>query len=111
MTSSKIVSIFIAVVLVPYSYLVYSTVIVPEPSPFTTTERSFQGDDARKVVVVFRNDDLTVYSEPAHEDSVLSVFWKHGVKQTFGFIPDPNRIVEAFQSPVAIVGELRNQAP
>ncbi len=104
MTSSKIVSIFIAVVLVPYSYLVYSTVIVPEPSPFTTTERSFQGDDARKVVVVFRNDDLTVYSEPAHEDSVLSVFWKHGVKQTFGFIPDPNLYVSGDADTFAISG-------
>ncbi len=42
-----------------------------------------------KIIVSFRNDDLSVYSNPALEDSVLSLFKAHGVRQTFAFIPDP----------------------
>ncbi len=42
-----------------------------------------------KIIVSFRNDDLSVYSNPALEDSVLSLFKAHGVRQTFAFIPNP----------------------
>ena len=76
-----------------YGYLVYSTVISPDPSTFTVAETQTRLGSERKVVVAFRNDDLTVYSDPVQEDSILSLFWKYGVKQTFGFIPDPNHYV------------------
>ncbi len=42
-----------------------------------------------KIIVSFRNDDLSVYSSPSLEDSVLSLFRAHGVRQTFAFIPNP----------------------
>jgi len=42
-----------------------------------------------KIYVAFRNDDLSVFSDPGREDSVVSVFRKHGVTQTYAFIPNP----------------------
>jgi hypothetical protein len=42
-----------------------------------------------KIIVSFRDDDLSVYSNPSLEDSVLSLFRAHSVHQTFAFIPDP----------------------
>jgi hypothetical protein len=93
MARSRAVSVLIIFFTVLYGYLVYSTVISPEPSPFTVAETRAGRGVGKKVVVAFRNDDLTVYSDPVHEDSILSLFWKHGVTQTFGFIPDPNLYV------------------
>jgi hypothetical protein len=65
-----------------------------------------------KIIVSFRNDDLSVYSNPSLEDSVLSLFKAHGVRQTFAFIPDPAGYVggDIDQPPgnSAIVDSLRN---
>jgi peptidoglycan/xylan/chitin deacetylase (PgdA/CDA1 family) len=58
-------------------------------SIFTEWEQAgaIRGPD--KIIVSFRNDDLSLYSNPALEDSVLSIFKAHGVRQTFAFIPNP----------------------
>jgi len=85
--------VLIIVVALCYGTLVYVTVICPAPSPFTETVGPSTAKGEKRVVVAFRNDDLTVYSDPAHEDSILSLFWNHGVRQAFGFIPDPNLFV------------------
>ncbi len=42
-----------------------------------------------KIIVSFRNDDLSVYSNPSLEDSVLTLFKSRGIRQTFAFIPNP----------------------
>lgn len=38
--------------------------------------------------MAFRNDDISANTNLAHEQSVLDVFWKYRVKQTFAIIPD-----------------------
>ena len=42
-----------------------------------------------KIIVSFRNDDLSVYSNPSLEDSVFMLFKSRGIRQTFAFIPNP----------------------
>ena len=47
----------------------------------------FFSENEKKIVVAFRNDDLSVESDLKHEESVISIFEKNNIKQTFGFIP------------------------
>jgi len=42
-----------------------------------------------RIYVAFRNDDLSVFSDPGREDSVVNIFRKHRVAQTYAFIPNP----------------------
>ena len=55
------------------------TVAVPEGSPVSVD----------RIYVAFRNDDLSILSDPAREDSVIRLFWKYGIAQTYAFIPNP----------------------
>jgi hypothetical protein len=47
-----------------------------------------------RIVVAFRNDDLTVLSRASLEDSVIRLFAARGIRQLFAFIPDPGNYVE-----------------
>jgi hypothetical protein len=111
MMLSRVVLVLIIVAALSYGYLVFSTVIRPEASPFTQTSEPVEESGKKRIVVAFRNDDLTVYSDPAHEDSILSLFWKYRVKQAFGFIPDPNLYVtgnaDTFQVNTVMIDSLK----
>ncbi len=48
-----------------------------------------------RIVIAFRNDDITAYSNPAQESAILSVFRNHNVRQTFSVIPDPGALPDA----------------
>jgi hypothetical protein len=50
-------------------------------------ETIFSFEDHKRIVVAFRNDDLSVESDLKHEESLISIFNKYNIKQTFGFIP------------------------
>ena len=51
-----------------------------------------------RIVVVFRNDDLTVQSVPSTEDSVIQAFKRRAIRQTFAFIPHPEGYIRAGNS-------------
>lgn len=62
----------------------------------TSTAPFPQGVDTTpdpRIIVAFRNDDLTVYSEPSLENSILRRFSDKGIRQTFAFIPRPELYV------------------
>lgn len=71
-----------------YISLIYVAIIDPESSQYTHNESVFEKHGKRKIIVAFRNDDLTAKSNLRHEESVLNVFWEHRIKQTFAFIPN-----------------------
>lgn len=47
----------------------------------------FNYKSEKKIVLAFRNDDLSFGSDIEHEKKVLDIFWGYGIKQTFAFIP------------------------
>jgi peptidoglycan/xylan/chitin deacetylase (PgdA/CDA1 family) len=47
----------------------------------------FEFENHKRIVVAFRNDDLSVGSDFKHEKAVVEIFKKYGIKQTIGFIP------------------------
>ncbi len=75
-------------VIISYVFLIYIAVINPEGSQYTHNESVFEKQGDKKIVIAFRNDDLSANSNLAHEESVLNIFWKYGIKQTFAFIPN-----------------------
>lgn len=75
------------VVAILYIFLIYIAVINPESSQYTYNDSVFEKQGDKKIIIAFRNDDLTVNSNLTHEESVLNIFWKYGIKQTFSFIP------------------------
>ena len=79
--------VFIGVTIL-YVFLIYAAVINPESSHYTHNESVFEKQGDKKIVIAFRNDDLSVNSNLTHEESVLNIFWKYGIKQTFAFIPN-----------------------
>jgi peptidoglycan/xylan/chitin deacetylase (PgdA/CDA1 family) len=56
----------------------------------STTIVFFFSEDPKRIVVAFRNDDLSSESDLDHEKAVISIFEEHNIKQTFGFIPKTN---------------------
>ncbi len=48
-----------------------------------------------RIIVAFRNDDITAFSDPAQESTILAAFRKHGVRQTFSVIPNPGGLPES----------------
>jgi hypothetical protein len=82
-----ILFIFIGVT-ISYVFLIYIAVINPESSQYTHNDSVFEKKGDKKIIIIaFRNDDLSVNSNLTHEESVLNIFWKYGIKQTFAFIP------------------------
>ncbi|MCK4348493.1 MAG: DUF2334 domain-containing protein [Thermoplasmatales archaeon] len=75
------------VVAILYVFLIYIAVINPESSQYTYNDSVFEKQGDKKIIIAFRNDDLSVNSNLTHEESVLNIFWKYGIKQTFAFIP------------------------
>ncbi len=82
--------IFIGII-ISYVFLIYIAVINPEGSQYTHNESVFEKQGDKKIIIAFRNDDLSANSNLTHEESVLNIFWKYGIKQTFAFIPNPGQ--------------------
>ena len=85
---SNITLCVLVVATILYISLVYVAIIDPESSQHTHNESVFEKHGKRKIIVAFRNDDLTTNSNLRHEESILNVFWEHRIKQTFAFIPN-----------------------
>ncbi|BBO82753.1 hypothetical protein DSCO28_33190 [Desulfosarcina ovata subsp. sediminis] len=62
-------------------------------------EEVFNFTEKKRIVVAFRNDDLSVESDLVHEAAVLALFKKYGIKQTFGFIPKTAHTEEQLSIP------------
>jgi hypothetical protein len=77
--------------------LVYALLMdgVTECTPFPAGEDTAGPD---RIVVAFRNDDLTVKSAPSTEDSVIQVFRRRAIRQTFAFIPHPEGYIRTGSS-------------
>jgi hypothetical protein len=78
-----------AVCAVAYAIFLVQFYWLARASSFTQWGALLGGQTPDKIIVSFRNDDLSVYSRPSFEDSVLSLFRSRGIKQTFAFIPNP----------------------
>jgi hypothetical protein len=85
---SNITLCVLIVATILYISLVYVVIIDPDCSQHTHNESVFEKHGKGKIVVAFRNDDLTANSNLRHEESVLTVFWQHRIKQTFALIPN-----------------------
>ena len=85
---SNITLCVLIVATILYISLVYVVIIDPDCSQYTHNESVFEKHGKGKIVVAFRNDDLTANSNLRHEESVLNVFWQHRIKQTFALIPN-----------------------
>ena len=78
---------FFIIITICYVLFLYTTIIKPERSQFTYSGKVFEKHGDKKIVVGFRNDDLSINSNAKHEASVLNIFSEYGVKQTFAYIP------------------------
>jgi peptidoglycan/xylan/chitin deacetylase (PgdA/CDA1 family) len=91
-------------VLLSLVYGVFAYVVIAPPSrPSTpTAARESTRASAKKIVIAFRNDDLSLFSDPVLEGNVLDVFRRHGIPQTFAFVPFPGRHLTPPASPVIV---------
>ena len=79
---------FIIIIFLLYSVLIFHTVINGEQSPYTWDENVYDvSSNQKKIIIAFRNDDISAKSNVRHEQSVLDLFWKYKIKQTFAIIP------------------------
>jgi hypothetical protein len=44
---------------------------------------------AKRIVIAFRNDDLSAKSDPEFERQILQIFNKYGIKPLYAVIPAP----------------------
>lgn len=77
--------------------LLWLTVISPPSFPYARMPEDSTARivGPRKIVIGFRNDDISAYSDPALESRVLAVFRRHGIPQTFAVIPNPGALPES----------------
>ena len=77
--------------------LVWYAVVAPPSFPFArlAPDGAVAAPATPRIIIAFRNDDITAYSNPAQESTVLSIFRKHGVHQIFSVIPNPGRLPSA----------------
>jgi len=77
--------------------LFWFAVIAPPPFPSTPLSPSSHAPEAgpRRIVIAFRNDDITAFSDPVLESTILTAFRTHGVRQTFAVIPNPGALPDS----------------
>lgn len=91
-TSLKKTICFLIFISICYVSFIYTKIINPERSQFTYNESIFDKQGGKKIIIAFRNDDLSINSNAIHEATVLNIFWQYGVKQTFAYIPKRSKI-------------------
>jgi hypothetical protein len=95
-----------------YVLLIHTTIIRFERSLYTNSESVFKKQGEKKIIIAFRNDDISFNSNVEHEASVLDLFWKYRIKQTFGFIPKHRDIKDSgsnfLRDEYPILGALEN---
>jgi hypothetical protein len=77
--------------------LLLFTVITPPPFPASAVPPASTAPGIRppRIVIAFRNDDVTAFSDPVLESTILGAFRKHGVRQIFSVIPNPGGLPES----------------
>jgi predicted deacetylase len=65
----------------------FGVVVGADEIPFTKFNFNVSQQNENKIIVSFRNDDLSVISDAKIEEKILNIFWKYKIKQTFAFIP------------------------
>ena len=73
---SNITLCVLVVATILYISLVYVAIIDTDCSQHPHNESVFEKHGKRKIIVAFRNDDLTTNSNLRHEESILNVFWE-----------------------------------
>jgi hypothetical protein len=63
--------------------------IVDGPTRLVSFPDGSDHSEPEGIVVAFRNDDLTVQSDPLLESRIFRLFEQKGIPQTFAFIPRP----------------------
>ena len=76
--------------------VVWFAIVVPPPFPFARMlrEQPVATMGPRRIIIAFRNDDITAYSDPLHESRVRAAFRRYGVPQIFSVIPNPEDLPE-----------------
>ena len=103
---------FFILITICYIFFIYTTIINFEKSRFTYNESVFEKHGDKKIIIAFRNDDLSIGSNAKHEVTVLNIFWRYGIKQTFAYIPkrgaDKNIESNSLNEKSPILGALEN---
>jgi hypothetical protein len=95
-TSLRKTICFLILISIFYILFIYNNIVNIDRSQFTFNESLFDEIGDKKILIAFRNDDLSINSNAIHEETILNLFWQYGVKQTFAFIPGiGNKIINS----------------
>jgi glycosyltransferase involved in cell wall biosynthesis len=88
---------FIIVIL--YASLIYGTIIDAKKSPYSQDEKVYDvSNNQKKILIAFRNDDISARTNVTHEQSVIDIFWKYKITQTFAIIPNVSENPEDYNN-------------
>lgn len=87
MRKNHIIGVAILSLAIISAVFVFGAVVDNKDIPFTYFDYDDSLKNQKKIIVSFRNDDISDNSDAEFEEKVLSIFWKYKIKQTFAFIP------------------------